>query len=108
MPLVRLSPRKAYRAVLVDVRDRYVAALRAYGPEGASLWAQAAKAPIKLLRWGGKWALSTVGQKLTWFVRGTVHQKAHPINENVNAALAERLVTEEVAATLDGYDREAR
>lgn len=108
MPLVRLQTRKAFRAVLEDVRDRYVAKLKAWGPAGGSIWAQVARIKVKLKRWGGVWATSEAGQKLTWFVRGTKHQPERPVDVEINDTLARELVHTEAAEILDRYDREAR
>lgn len=108
MPLVRLQPKRAFRRVLEDVRDRYVARLNAWGPAGGSLWAQVQKIRIKFKRWGGVWPISEAGQKLTWFTRGTVHQPKREVPEEIDAALAESLVAEETAEILSRYDREAR
>lgn len=138
MALVRISTRKAYRAVLEDVRDRYVAALKRWGPAGGSLWAQVARIKIRLKRWGGVWPVSETGKfdpgtmkqapkpanareakkaknlavarrmKLTWLVRGTSHQPARPVDVHINEKLAADLVNAEAAELLDRYDQEAR
>lgn len=112
----QLDLRKLFRAFGREEQRAYASALPAAGPplrdggpRGGSLPKAARAGPLlRVQRWGYVLRLASLGQKLTWYVRGTVHQPARPVRTpDVGKRLADA-VAREAAAQFAAWDREAR
>jgi hypothetical protein len=105
--IFRLDFKQVFRAHARAELGRYADRLKSYGPAGANLWAQVLALKPRIKFWGYVLPLHLVGQKLTWFVRGTSHQRARPVTAEPDEDGLARDVEAAAAATIDRWDREA-
>lgn len=108
----QLDLRRVFRAFGREEQRAYADALGRAGPplkdggaRGGSLPKQVRRGPVVAVRrWGYVVKLATLGQVLTWFVRGTVHQPARPVNTPPVAARLAEAVAREAAAQFRAWD----
>lgn len=114
MAIFRLDFRPVFRALGKRDRDAYaeaVAGAAASSPgRGGSIVAALRRLPVKVRRWGYVLPIATIGQKLTWLLRGTTGQPARPATYDDEPPAQELAQALEARALeqLSRYDREAR
>lgn len=109
----QLDLRRVFRAFAREEQQAYADALRTAGPplkdggtRGGSLPQRVRRAPVGVIRrWGYVVKLHTIGQVLTWFVRGTRHQPARPVRTPLVGARLADAVGREAAAQFRAWDR---
>jgi hypothetical protein len=105
--IFRLDFRPVFRARAKAELRRYADRLKSYQPAGAGLWAQVAALKPTIKSWGYILPLYKIGQKLTFFVRGTKHQPARPVEAEPDEDGLVREVEASAAAQISRWDREA-
>lgn len=111
----RLDLRPVFRRFARQDLDRYAQAIRSARPKeradgkpvGGSLPKELSRA-FKLKSWGYVLQLSKVGQKLTWFVRGTKRQRPRPVRVKTDASALAAALAVEATKQFDAWDRGAR
>lgn len=105
--IFRLDFRPIFRAAARAELRRYADRLRSYRPAGGGLVDQVLALKPIVKAWGYILPLSKIGQKLTWFVRGTSHQDARPAEAEPDEDRLARELKASAAAQFARYDREA-
>lgn len=109
----QLDLRRVFRAFAREEQRAYADALAIAGPplkdggrKAGSLPQKVRRSPVgSVRRWGYVIKLHTIGQVLTWFVRGTRHQPARPVRTPLVAARLADAVGIEAAAQFRAWDR---
>lgn len=106
--------RPLFRATAKDEQERYAQAIEAAPPSvetfptGGSLARAVRKLRPKITRWGYVMPYHLLGQKLTWFVRGTSHQRPRPVVVHPRVdALAEQ-AQDAIVRAFAAWDLEVR
>lgn len=112
MRRIRLDLRRVFRAIGKEEQAGWSANIdSAGGPpnkdggkKGGSLSREVKKAKyLRVKRWGYVLRIAALGQKLTWFVRGTKRQPARPVAVPKVPADAEDRIAAEIAAQWNAW-----
>lgn len=107
-PTFRKAGKEALQRFAADLRAAGSARPRAHGgPAGGSLPAAASKLRVRIKRWGAVVPVHQLGQKLTWFVRGTYRQPARPARLEVDEKALAAEVEAELERQIGAWDRQA-
>ncbi|HBP21948.1 MAG TPA: hypothetical protein DEA08_29705 [Planctomycetes bacterium] len=110
----RLDLRAVFRRFGKEEQQAWAEAVAAQSPKktpddkgtGGSLPAKLkATSVLKVRAWGFALQLHTLGQKLTWFVRGTKRQKARPVEVETDIDGLAATVEAEAQAQFSAWDR---
>jgi hypothetical protein len=114
MKRFRLDLRTVFRRFGKEEQQAWAEAIAAQTPKkepdgqgtGGSLPRKIKAASVlKVRAWGYTLAINTLGQKLTWFVRGTKRQRARPVRVETDVDGLRTAVEAEAQAQFSAWDR---